>query len=1473
MKMKIRVKIMDQTDHHFEVDDQMLLSEFRVEVSERLHIPPERQRMIFAGHVLKAENSTLSACGLRDGHVVHVVERPANMPFPPQASESNNVNDHHQHNFRHGRLFQNMFGSPMNGRERVSYVIPFERTGILAENAHIEELIQSALDRLTFLTSDQRRRIVTHWESDDVLRISLPSQRTLHVASPSLERVALIETLFEHIAHFYQIVEVPGGIVDRIDEFLEGSHTYDAENTSALNEQLRADALSLEREPVIRSRLIDQLADEEEVVDESDEHAARFQRVEGTNGSAGYVMRHAITYDLVHILRRLHDEYERLRPHMIRFERILNSRILYNIDDAEHTDTDYRANFFTVYMEHVQRVLHRLSHVWHLTSDLGVYLHNPMPRRLLPNYQNFQLLPPTEGEIVLEFREREGHATGNEPASRFLDIPPPGSDVQELTNEEVRIIGLNPTVRRMQQMGIAVPIPVTAVGHVNVQAGGSNPHRMVVQRHSTPMHRNPSAPWAQNTISGFDSTIRAASRPPPGFSSSSVPHSHSTPTQGLQARRPRETQSPVADGPNNVVPTSSDSNSPPLEEMLMRAIEQNPPSLESSNLYERIMAALLQRAGDPDFDMNNVFRDIASNLAVHNGETQTERTSSTGHPCEQSSSSPSQAPDEQSSVPSLGTLARGVVTQSGSQLPFMSEVISNIMRNNGINGAASPHVDVIVEYGEGGPHPGMSHMQPQLFDLSAGGVSEQRGHPTAVGYHVEVHQFDVFTQPVGPDPTQTSSQPNIPSNTHAPSASLNFSTLPNVAGGSTPVRGGFVQGGQRQLGSANNLPIFMGNMGFPSEMHVTAPRQEVVNVDPFLSCTSRFTDVQRVLRSSYPGSATSLSPYRRFMRDTPISPLGANRRSTPIDSFELVQIGLNSYRDVLVNDEENFREFMQLAIRSAMSQMVHCDQDRNAQNARGIAPHVFSVGQSVQAPSGGEVVESTMTAPILVRAEVETHSDVHADSSSADESLQNIIATNTNGGLSEQHNFVVHEDESRSILMEMAHASTLRFDTRLITILEASGAPTSMSRPGNEAGLLRHLEALLLNFATINDLANLMNLDMTPLESHRSRFRAHVIENQLNGNSTPTDEDLLSASERLATPHSSIASAISASGGEVERAWNDRMLSIPRTIRNVEIATIQQLLRSLLNRSISDAEFSRRIQNILRDYVRHLVALANYTFINADGASYVTIACEVLMNGDISTETADENLTRLIHLRRFILPRIAVLLRDQGPYPNLDEIPSRLLAWTAHNDCTRSDVPSISDVHSSGDEHQVRNAVPNGVSEEAYVDSHDELEPSTSQCCFEMSGTSRRTGTGAGGEEAQSDGSQLRVYNGDWRRSFPDWVETIECDALSGQTNPRRVQNPSDMYQMAYPENARRQIVHEHASEEGVLSSAVQEIVGNVFRGNIPTTVHENMNSVTALDALSELMDVAIQHRVQEDSDYNPVRYPNIARQFSKDYK
>ncbi|VDK45504.1 unnamed protein product [Cylicostephanus goldi] len=300
---------------------------------------------------------------------------------------------------------------------------------------------------------------------------------------------------------------------------------------------------------------------------------------------------------------------------------------------------------------------------------------------------------------------------------------------------------------------------------------------------------------------------------------------------------------------------------------------------------------------------------------------------------------------------------------------------------------------------------------------------------------------------------------------------------------------------------------------------------------------------------------------------------------------------LNASGDVLMVDENNFESFLQLTIRSALSQIAHADQDRNSQNARGISPHAFSIGQSMQLPGGGELIQ--VSTPLLVQAEIQEH---HPEGQQENAVPNASVETNIENGSSDVHNrehrehhheYAPHDRDETNIVNEVASGMTAGLETRVSTIMEVSRAPAAMLRPGNGAGLLAHLEALLLNFVTLGDLAGIVNGHMSPLERHRPHFRAHIIENQLNGNSIPSAEghthvdlppssrsrvknefiDLLSASERLAVLTASVSSVICAAGGMLERDWNGRQLDIPETVRNVEIATIQLLLRAILDRN------------------------------------------------------------------------------------------------------------------------------------------------------------------------------------------------------------------------------------------------------------------------------------------------------------------
>ncbi|KHJ96625.1 hypothetical protein OESDEN_03411 [Oesophagostomum dentatum] len=586
---------------------------------------------------------------------------------------------------------------------------------------------------------------------------------------------------------------------------------------------------------------------------------------------------------------------------------------------------------------------------------------------------------------------------------------------------------------------------------------------------------------------------------------------------------------------------------------------------------------------------------------------------------------------------------------------------------------------------------------------------------------------------------------------------------------------------------------------------------------------------------------------------------------------------LNSTGNVLMADQSNFESFLQLTIRSALSQMAHNDQDRNSQNARGISPQVFSMGQSVQIPGGGELVQ--VSAPVLIQAEIEQHPVLHQENAVTNGPAESIQNGPSDSQAEQHYDYVPHDGEGRNILTVMASDMTAGLDTRVTSILEASRAPTTLLRPGNGSGLLAHLEALLLNFATLGDLANVINANMSPLEQHRSRFRAHVIENQLNGNSMPSSEDLQSASERLAALPSSISSVIRSAGGELVREWNERPLNIPETIRNVEIATIQQLLRVLLDRHISDAEFSQRIQNCVRDYVRQLVALGNHCFASADETAYVRIVYELLMRGERMAGNPDANLSRLLHLRNCVLPRIAVSIRDQGIFPNIDEIPSRLLAWANQNDeaeegqsaraCGHSG-PAAGDAKENQDYNETRNrgATSNGPTpaKKRKVDEDAEPGPSTSRGFSHIPASSQMSSSA----NDPVTNVHLQDYDGDWRRSFPEWLEVIERDSLSAQTSPRQRRNRSDVYQTMLPEHMRRQVVHENASENDVLSSALQESLRDVFRGNTPPLSDEHMNSSAVLSAMNDLLNSAVRHRLEDDPDFDPNRYPEVARTFDK---
>eukprot|EP00882_Tetradesmus_deserticola_P007747 GHRQ01008157.1.p2 GENE.GHRQ01008157.1~~GHRQ01008157.1.p2 ORF type:complete len:152 (+),score=13.28 GHRQ01008157.1:224-679(+) len=74
--MKLKVKLLDQSVHEVDVDADTPISDLKAVLEAALHVPLNRQRLIYRGRVLRDEN-TLQELGVENGFTIHLVERPA----------------------------------------------------------------------------------------------------------------------------------------------------------------------------------------------------------------------------------------------------------------------------------------------------------------------------------------------------------------------------------------------------------------------------------------------------------------------------------------------------------------------------------------------------------------------------------------------------------------------------------------------------------------------------------------------------------------------------------------------------------------------------------------------------------------------------------------------------------------------------------------------------------------------------------------------------------------------------------------------------------------------------------------------------------------------------------------------------------------------------------------------------------------------------------------------------------------------------------------------------------------------------------------------------------------------------------------------------------------------------------------------------------------------------------------------------
>ncbi|CAJ0574810.1 unnamed protein product, partial [Mesorhabditis spiculigera] len=245
----------------------------------------------------------------------------------------------------------------------------------------------------------------------------------------------LLLMIYEHLAHVEGFLEVTeregmGVIVDDAvrGRFLDVSEEEQRLLKLRLTAWIRAVGVEAMR---IADRLVEGISDVPERIAVADPDPADagnsgdytrppLDRLQQGDWPPAYPqrVRHALPDDLTAVYQRLNLINTRMTDHLSRLGRVTEHHGAYDIGTPQTLTTSATANVLSSFMELSQRAAHRLSHLYHLLSELNVNFADPLPRRLQPVLAPSRRRPAPEGEIVLQ-----------------IYLPPPNMDqTLQLTN-------------------------------------------------------------------------------------------------------------------------------------------------------------------------------------------------------------------------------------------------------------------------------------------------------------------------------------------------------------------------------------------------------------------------------------------------------------------------------------------------------------------------------------------------------------------------------------------------------------------------------------------------------------------------------------------------------------------------------------------------------------------------------------------------------------------------------------------------------------------------------------------------------------------------------------------------------------------------------------------------------------------------------------------------------------------------------
>uniref|UniRef100_A0A914W4H4 Uncharacterized protein n=1 Tax=Plectus sambesii TaxID=2011161 RepID=A0A914W4H4_9BILA len=388
----------------------------------------------------------------------------------------------------------------------------------------------------------------------------------------------------------------------------------------------------------------------------------------------------------------------------------------------------------------------------------------------------------------------------------------------------------------------------------------------------------------------------------------------------------------------------------------------------------------------------------------------------------------------------------------------------------------------------------------------------------------------------------------------------------------------------------------------------------------------------------------------------------------------------------------------------------------------------------------------------------------------------------------------------------------------------------------------------------LNDVIALFNGDRSPLDRARTQIRRYMIENTLNDNARPTENDLRSAAERLAADPLDVLHLLQpVDVGARLRPLDStgRPIDLIASIVRADQAAVERSLRLVfgvdpcVDANGAEISFGQALMGSVEMYGRQMVCLLNMGF---DGQPY---GYEAVLRRYIANQQEDRSEMIISWMNESGIPQLRGMV---DRFPRLTEADVRPLLVFVDETPT---APSPASMASSENSQASR-----------IDDRTNTMQPPAASSIINSDAAPRSNASSSSQSRPMDDSDQS------WKRVLPaDWVAVIEED-VERQRSVDQTQRPmSDAYITGMPAKRRKLVMRDRPvlSNGAALESALRETLASavVESGATPVTgatVDDVVGSAplgeALIDAFRAQFHDDVRRRLRADPDYDPEKLP-----------